>query len=233
MKLSIVIPCYNEAKDIRDHLEKVKAYMAKFDFDYEIIAVNDGSSDNTEEEIGKVKGIIPINYYPNRGKGAAVKEGIKNATGDFVLFMDADLSTDLKAINDTIPLLKNDSIVIATRHHKESIIPIKQPLKRRILSSGCKKIVNMKFRFNVTDTQCGFKAFPTDFARKMIEKQMINGFTFDVEYLYIAKLNNMKIVELPITWRDDRGSTVNSGRTTIRFFKDMRLIKKNKKNYIF
>lgn len=233
MKLSIIIPCYNEEQDIQKTIETVKSYMTKFDFDYELIAVDDGSKDNTYEVISKIKGIKPITYKPNRGKGGAVQEGIRNAEGDFVLFMDADLSTDLKAIDDMMPMLENDAVIVGTRHHKESIVPIKQPLKRRITSKGCRVIVDWKFKFNLTDTQCGFKAFSKDFAKKMVEKQIVYGFAFDVEYLYIAKLNGLKFKELPVTWRDDRGSTVKVFSSTMKFFKDMRLIKKNKTNYIF
>lgn len=233
MKLSIIIPCYNEEESILKTIDTVKDYMSKFDFGYEIIVVDDGSKDKTYDVISKIKGIKAVTYSPNRGKGGAVKEGILNAEGDYVLFMDADLSTDLKAIDELIPMLKEDTIVTGTRHHKDSIIPIKQPLKRRITSKGCRVIVNMKFKFNLTDTQCGFKAFPRDFAKKMVEKQIINGFAFDVEYLYIAKLNGYKFKELPVTWRDDRGSTVKVFKSTLEFFKDMRRIKKNKNNYIF
>ena len=232
-KLSIVIPCYNEGRDIKNNAQKVLEYMSKFDFGYELILVDDGSKDNTLEVISNIKGVLPIGYKPNRGKGGAVKEGILNATGEFVLFMDADLSTDLSAIDALIPLLKEDSVVLGTRHHKDSVIPIKQPLTRQIVSKGCRVVVNNKFKFNVTDTQCGFKAFPTDFAKKMVQKQVTFGFAFDVEYLYIAKLNGLKLVELPIVWRDDRGSTVDVFKTTKQFFKDMKIIKKNKKNYIF
>ena len=232
MKLSIIIPCYNESEDITKNVSKVLDYMKKFDFEYELIVVDDGSKDNTYEVISKIEGIVPLTYQPNRGKGGAVKEGIEHAKGEYVLFMDADLSTDLKAIDELIPLLDPNTVVVGTRHHKDSVMPIKPPLKRRIMSFGCKFIVNHKFHFKSTDTQCGFKAFYTEFAKKMVQKQTIYGFAFDVEYLYIAKLNGVKYLELPVVWRDDRGSTVRAFNSSLNFFKDLRKIKKNKKNYI-
>ena len=90
----------------------------------------------------------------------------------------------------------------------------------------------MKFGFHYSDTQCGFKCIEGEFAQKMIQKQIINGFAFDVEYLYIAKLNKISTYEIPVIWRDDRGSTVSPLKSSIKFFKDMKKIKKNRNNYI-
>lgn len=232
MKLSVIIPCYNEAKDIENKTKIVLEKMRSLSLDYEVILVNDGSKDNTKEIISKIEGAISSGYDVNRGKGGAVKQGILDATGDYVLFMDADLSTDLRAIDTLLPHLGKEKFIIGSRHHKESKIPIKQPLKRRFIGWCCRRLVNFKFHFHYSDTQCGFKCIESNFAKKMVEKQIINGFAFDVEYLYIAKLNGIKVVQIPIIWRDDRGSTVSPLRSSLKFFKDMRLIKKNKKNYI-
>ncbi len=233
MKLSVVIPCYNEAKDIKEKAEIVKNKLSSLSIDTELILVNDGSKDNTQEVINSIPGVVHSGYEINRGKGGAVKQGILDATGDYILFMDADLSTDLKAIDDIIPLLGKESFIIGSRHHKESIIPVKQPAKRRFIGWCCRKLVNGKFHFHYSDTQCGFKCIEAKFAKKMVEKQIINGFAFDVEYLYIAKLNNVNVLQIPVIWRDDRGSTVSPLKSSIKFFKDMKIIKKNKKNYIF
>ncbi len=233
MKLSVIIPCYNEAKDIKEKAEIVKNKLSSLSIHTELILVNDGSKDNTQEVINSIPGVVHSGYEINRGKGGAVKQGILDAAGDYILFMDADLSTDLKAIDDIIPLLGKDNFIIGSRHHKESIIPVKQPAKRRFIGWCCRKLVNGKFHFHYSDTQCGFKCIEAKFAKKMVEKQIINGFAFDVEYLYIAKLNNVNVRQIPVIWRDDRGSTVSPLKSSIKFFKDMKIIKKNKKNYIF
>ena len=91
MKLSIVIPCYNEAQDIAKNVDTVKEYLDSKGFDYELLLVNDGSKDNTKEVIESIPGVVALSYDKNRGKGGAVKYGIENATGDYVFFMDADL----------------------------------------------------------------------------------------------------------------------------------------------
>lgn len=233
MKLSVVIPCYNEAKDIKEKSQIVLTKLNSLNIDYELILVNDGSKDNTKDVINLIPGVVRSGYDINRGKGGAVKQGILDATGDYILFMDADLSTDLSAINTLLPLLGKENFIIGSRHHKDSVIPIKQPAKRRFIGWCCRKLVNAKFHFHYSDTQCGFKCIEAEFAKKMVTKQIINGFAFDVEYLYIAKLNNQNVCQIPVIWRDDRGSTVSPLRSSIKFFKDMKIIKKNKKNYLF
>lgn len=234
MILSVIIPCYNEEKCIKDNVLKVDSFLSKLlsKGDYEIIAVSDGSKDDTLSIIKSIKGIKGIGYTPNRGKGGAVKYGIEHASGDYVLFMDADLSTDLEAIKDVLININKYDVIIGSRHHKKSKIVKKQPLSRVFIGWCCRKLVNMKFHFHLTDTQCGFKAFKTSFAKKMIQKQTINDFAFDVEYLYIASINKQSLLEIPVVWSNDEGSTVSPVKSSIRFFKDMRLIKKNKKNYI-
>lgn len=232
MKLSVVVPCYNEGKDIASKSAIILAKLKDLPIESELILVNDGSKDNTKEEIAKIKGAIASGYDVNRGKGGAVKKGIEDAGGDYILFMDADLSTDLEAIDKLLPLLGKEKFIIGSRHHKDSKLPIKQPLKRRFIGWCCRKLVNMKFKFHYSDTQCGFKCIEAKFAKEMVKVQIVNRFAFDVEYLYIAKLNNIKPVEIPVIWSDDRGSTVSPLKSSIKFFKDMKVIKKNKANYL-
>ena len=233
MKLSIVVPCYNESKDIAKNSEIIKKHLETIKQDYELILVNDGSKDNTKEVIEAIPGVKALSYEPNRGKGGAVKYGIESATGDYVLFMDDDLSTDLEAIDKFLKLAPNYDMVIGSRHAKDSVIKKKQPALRVFIGWCCRKLVNMKFHFKYKDTQCGFKAMRTDVAKKIVAKQVVNNFAFDVEYLYIASLNNLSIYEMGVIWADDRGSTVSPLKSSIKFFKDLSFIKKHKKTYLF
>ena len=233
MKLSIVIPCYNEAKDITSNVNKVKNYLNDKKIDHELILVNDGSKDNTKEVIEAIPGVVALSYDKNRGKGGAVKYGIEHATGDYTLFMDADLSTDISAIEKVIELAPNYDLVIGSRHAEGSVIKKKQPFLRVFIGRCCRLLVKMLFHTKFKDTQCGFKAMRTDVAKQIVEKQLINDFAFDVEYLYIAKLNDLSIYELGITWSDDRGSTVSPIKSSLRFFKDIAKIRSYKKKYFF
>lgn len=233
MKLSIIIPCYNEAQDIYQNAEIVKRYLKEKAIDYELILVNDGSKDNTKQVIESISGVKALSYDQNRGKGGAVKYGIENATGDYILFMDADLSTDISAIEQVVELAPHYDVILGSRHAKGSVIKKKQPALRVFIGWCCRQLVNMKFHTKLKDTQCGFKAMRIDVAKKIVEKQLVNGFAFDVEYIYITKLNNLSMHELGITWSDDRGSTVSPVKSSIRFFKDIHFIKRHRKDYYF
>ena len=233
MKLSIVIPCYNESKDIVKNVEIVKNYLHEKAIDYELILVNDGSKDNTKEVIESIPDAIALSYDVNRGKGGAVKYGIENATGDYVLFMDADLSTDISAIEQVVELAPSYDVILGSRHAKGSVIKKKQPALRVFIGWCCRQLVNLKFHTKLKDTQCGFKAMRTDIAKKIVAKQLVNNFAFDVEYIYIIILNNLSMYELGITWSDDRGSTVSPVKSSIKFFKDLHYIKRNRKHYYF
>lgn len=232
MKLSIIIPCYKEEKDIAKNVAITLSYLKENKIDAEVICVNDGSPDKTGEILSQLDGIKAIGYDTNRGKGGAVKFGIEHATGDYILFMDADLSTKLDAIQEVLANVGKYDMIIGSRHHKDSKIPIRQPWLRRFMGHVCRKVVNRKFKLNLNDTQCGFKAIRLDCAKKIISKQKVNDFAFDVEYIYIAKLLNMSIREIPVTWEDDRGSTVSPIKSSLRFFKDLKVIKKNTKFYL-
>lgn len=233
MQLSIVIPCFNEAKSIKDNiLNRVVPYLKYHQHDYEIIAVNDGSKDQTLDELNSIEGIKVVSYETNKGKGYAVKQGILNASKDYILFMDADLSTDLSAIEYVDKYHKDYDFIMGSRHHKKSNIVKKQPLLRIFIGFCCRKLVNLKFHFHFTDTQCGFKAMNKETANLLANKQLVDNFAFDVEYLYIAKLHNKKIKEIPVKWENDRSSTVSPIKSSIKFFRDLRVIKKHKKDYL-
>lgn len=233
MKYSVIIPCYNEAKDVVKNAEIVKDYLNSKNIDYELLLVNDGSKDNTKEVIESIPGVIALSYDVNRGKGGAVKYGIENATGDYILFMDADLSTDISAIEKVMELAPSYDAILGSRHAKGSIIKKKQPVMRVFIGWCCRILVKMLFHIKLNDTQCGFKAMRIDVARQIASKQLINNFAFDVEYIYMIKLNHLSMYELGITWSDDRGSTVSPIKSSIKFFNDIGFIKRHKKHYYF
>ena len=232
MKLSIIIPCYNEEKDIAKNVDIVLKYLHDNKIKAEVIVVSDGSKDNTYNVIKSIKGIKALGYETNRGKGGAVKYGIEHASGDYILFMDADLSTNLDAIKEVMKNVETYDFIIGSRHHINSKIEVKQPASRRFIGKMCRKIVNHKFHLKLNDTQCGFKAIRLECAKKIIEKQQIENFAFDVEYIYIAKLLNMSMVEIPVRWKDDRTSTVSPLKSSMKFFKDLKRIKKNTDLYL-
>lgn len=143
--------------------------------------------------------------------------------------MDADLSTNLSSIKRAYNI--NSDIVIGSRTHKDSIVKNKK-LSRIIASKISNIIIKLFTGLNQKDTQCGFKMMSKEVADFIASKQIINRWAFDVEYLYIAKLNNIKIYELPVIWQDDKDSKVNILKDSFRFIKELLKIRLNRKNYI-
>lgn len=234
---SIIIPCYNEGNKLINNISKVAEYLDEINFDeYELIIVNDGSTDNTKDICEKISNdydkVRFFSYEKNQGKGEAVRFGIENSMGGYVLFMDADLSTDISTITKVLNLRDNYDVIIGSRRNKDTILVKKQPLVRIISGKCCAIFTNIIVPLHLSDTQCGFKAFEGNFAREMIKKQQLNGFAFDVEYLYMAKLNNKKIAEVAIRWENDEDSKVSLLKSSIRFFSDLFKIRKNKNIYL-
>ena len=234
--LSLIIPCYNEGIKLIKNIDLIKDYLTENNIiDYEIIVVNDGSKDNTlkilNEIIKENCDIKLVSYEKNQGKGHAVKKGIEKSIGDFIIFMDADLSTNLSAINNVLEEMNNYDVIIGSRRHKSSVLVKPQNFTRRFIGNTCSLLTNLIIPLKISDTQCGFKAFNGNFAREMIKKQQLNGFAFDVEYLYMAKLNKQTILEIPIVWENDEDSKVSVVKSSIIFFKDLFRIRKNKLIY--
>ncbi len=228
MKLSIIIPAYNEEKRLPDTFEKVFRFFKKEGVDFEIIAVNDGSTDKTKKIIQdyqtRFRQIRLVDDIKNRGKGHAVKQGVKQATGDLILFTDADLSTPIEEyVKLKESIVQGYDIAIGSRRIKGSDIRIKQPLHRRILGRGFGFITEILLVRGIKDTQCGFKLFRHNIAKRVFQHQRIEGFCFDAEVLFLAKkIMKAKIKELPVRWVNSAAlSKVNAGRETFRMFKDL------------
>lgn len=246
MYLSIILPCFNEGKKLQNNMPKIIDYVINnIKKEFEIIIVNDGSTDDTKKylyEINKsfknyidvpyFKNLEIISYKKNRGKGHAINIGLKAAHGIYSIFMDTDLSTDLSAIKDSLFYLEcGYDCVIGSRKLKDSVLPVARSPFRKALSTFSTILSNIIVPLFIIDTQCGFKAFKTDVLKKyVLEKQIIDKFAFDVEYLYILKLNNIKIKEIPVIWTDDFDSRVGK-LSSLYFILDLFRIRKNKEKY--
>jgi dolichyl-phosphate beta-glucosyltransferase len=223
MKLSIIIPAYNEEKRIGKTLERILEYLHKRIFDYEIIVVDDGSKDKTIEVVSKFKDkrIKILKNIKNMGKGYSIKRGMLEATKDYLLFSDSDLSTPIEELDDFIKYILRYDIIIASRNLKESKIKIKQPKIRQLLGKIFPLFVRLFAIRGIKDTQCGFKLFKKDSAKKIFGKQTIDGFGFDVEILYLAKKYKFKIKEMPVVWVNDMASKVNPFKDSLRMIRDV------------
>lgn len=214
MKITIIIPAYNEERRIGATLEKVLAYLGQKKISFEIIVVDDGSQDKTLEIVRKIDGseIKILENKSNRGKGYSVKRGMLEAQGDWILFTDADLSTPIEELEKFLRH-ENFDILIASRDLPESKLVVPQPWHRKLGGRLINFFVQALILPGIKDTQCGFKLFRQEAAKKIFPKQTIEGFGFDIEILYIARKLGFKIKELPVAW-------LNNPETKVRPIKD-------------
>lgn len=216
MKLSVVIPAYNEEHRIENTLLAVSEFLKKQTFEYEILVINDGSSDGTAAAVLELESSIAnlklIDNKENHGKGWVTKQGMLEASGQVRLFMDADDSTKVDEVIKFLPFFDQGyNIVIGSRRIHGSNIAVKQSSFRDFLGGVFRFIVHTLVPLSVTDSQCGFKAFTDKAALAIFSKQTIFRWAFDVEILALARKEGFKIKEVPITWVNDSESHVKLG----------------------
>ena len=229
MFLSIIIPTFNESKVIEKNLNKIISYFSE-KIDFEIIVVDDGSTDNTLEIISKLnkKKLIVLNNTSNLGKGAALKIGIEKSKGDLILITDADLSTSI----DQFEKLNNKfregyDIVIGSRSTKDAKVLIKQGYLRIAAGKTFNLLIKLILQINFKDTQCGFKLINGMKGREIIKHSIIKKFCIDVEILYLAKKFDLKTYEIGINWINNKDSSVNLIKDSFNMFSDLIKIKIN------
>lgn len=230
VELSVVVPTYNEERRLPPTLVDMIDYLDSRDSSYEIIVVDDGSSDKTSEVVKKFERIRPqvhlIRVPKNYGKGHAVRTGVLNAHGRRILFADADGSTpieELKRLEDA--LLRGASIAIGSRALTSKDTKVVTSWYRKYLGRAFNLCVNAMILPKVADTQCGFKLFSGPCAKFLFERQQSDGFSFDVEILYIARKAGLPIEEVPINWVNIPGSKVSLVLDALRMFRDIFLYK--------
>ncbi len=214
LDLSIVVPAFNEVMRIRSTLEGAVKYFRSLNLDFQIIVVDDGSTDNTAElvtSLSKADSEIELLTYPdNQGKGYAVKFGVLNAKGSKILIMDADGSTPLpEFIKLDQKLDEGFKVAIGSRALFDESSKVKTVWYRRALGRVFNNLVNVILVPGIKDTQCGFKLFTNDLAMQIFPKQTINGFAFDCELLHNCQKLGVDIAEVPINWNNVSGSKVN------------------------
>ena len=235
--LSVIIPAYNEGKRLLPTLSKIYAYLSTKDFPYEIIVVDDGSTDNTLQIIKNFassdKHIILLVNELNRGKGYSVRKGMLSARGEYVFFTDADLSTPIEEIEKCLPHLINGyHVVIGSRSMRGADIIVHQPWYREKMGKIFNFMVNMVLLKGIIDTQCGFKGFKREVVKTVFSRCKIDGFSFDVEALYLSRKYNFKIKEIPIRWENSALSKVSPIKHSLQMFRDLIGIKiKDLKGY--
>lgn len=234
--LSIIIPAYNEEARLLISLIPTIAFLKQQDYSSEIIVVSDGSTDKTkqvaESFINEFQNINILEYFPNKGKGYAVKKGMLSAHGEYRLFMDADYAVPIEFIAPFLSMIKNHyDIVIGSRGLRKAQFESHQPFLREFAAKSFGVLQRMVLNLPFHDTQCGFKLFTKDAAEFIFPKISFNCSYFDAELIYIAYHNKMQIGEIGVRWRHDGVTRLPIGiRRTAELIKKLFYIKSLKCN---
>lgn len=234
MKLSIIIPAYNEADRIVGTLTRTLAYLERQDYPSEVIVVSDGSSDETCRVAGGFQpggnvALKTLEYHPNRGKGYAVRYGMLKGGGDIIMFMDADYSVSIEALEKGLALIREGfDAAIASRTLSDSVVVQHQNFLRELSARLYTLIQNYHLGIRYPDTQCGFKIFTAAAARNLFARQKLDSVIFDPEILWLAKQNGFKVAQFPVVWRHAENSRIqyDSLKKSLFVFQELFRIKK-------
>lgn len=230
--MSLVVPAFNEERRIVASIERVLDFLQSQPYSWELVVVDDGSSDRTLAAAAAVAAeagaaVTLLRNETNSGKGFSVKRGVLAATGRYIFFTDADLSTPVEEVANCLLLLKDADIVIGSRALPESRITVHQPAHREVMGRLFNKCVRLAAAPGIKDSQCGFKGFTRKAAQAVFSRQRLNGFGFDVEVLYIARKLGLRVDEVPISWSNSDSSQVSLLRDGAGMFGDLLRVRLN------
>ena len=228
--LSIIIPAHNEQDRVGPTLERVADYLGEQPYEAEVIVVDDVSADHTGGVVDAFAAQHPafrrLRRDAHPGKGAAVRAGMLEASGDYRLFSDADLSTPIEETAKLLAACEGDyEVAVASRALPESNLAVRQPWFRETMGRTFNLMVQIGAVWGIRDTQCGFKCFRGAVAEELFERMTITGFAFDVEILFLARKRGYRIAEIPVTWINSPKSRVDPIRDSLRMMRDLARIR--------
>jgi dolichyl-phosphate beta-glucosyltransferase len=234
--LSLVVPAYNEEQRLPSTLQKMQSFLSRQSFTFEVLVVDDGSADGTAGVVERAMEGFPrlrLLREPHRGKGHAVRQGMLAATGDCVMFCDADLSMPIEEVTKFPEALRGPYGVAIGSREVAGARRIGEPGHRHMMGRVFNLIVRLLAVPGLQDTQCGFKAFTREATRQIFNRQTLDGFGFDVEVLYIARKQGIDITEIPISWYYCASSRVDPIRDTVRMFKDVLAVRSRDRRGVY
>lgn len=220
--LSIVVPAYQEAERLGPTLARVLGFLREGGRTAEVVVVDDGSTDGTAEVARTfAPAVTLVAYSPNRGKGYAVRQGVLATSGRRVLVSDADLAAPIEEISRLESALPPGGVAIGSRALDERLLGVRQPAYRRLLGRTFNTVLRFLALADIRDTQCGFKLFDGDLARKVFARATVDRFAFDVEILLLARKEGARIAEVPVRWNHVPASRVRVIRDSSRMLFDV------------
>jgi glycosyltransferase involved in cell wall biosynthesis len=222
--LSIVIPAHNEEGRLPRALGQVFAFLDKQTYTSEVVIVENGSSDRTLElahEFARKHSNLIVIHEEQRGKGNAVRRGMLHARGEYRFICDADLSMPIEETSKFIPPAINDFDVAIASREAPGAVRYSEPSYRHLGGRAINLLIRLLILPGLNDTQCGFKCFRADAAAELFQQQTLNGWSFDIEILYLARRKKMRVREIPINWYFDADSKVKAVRDALRMIGDI------------
>jgi len=233
LELSLIIPVFNYEFQLPSNINHVLQELRAGIYSFEIVLVNDGSTDRTAEKMEELSRgnpeVIIINNEQNRGKGYAVKAGMQKARGKYLFFTDVDLPYGIKPVLSGVKVLMETDvdIVLGSRDLPESEDILSYDRRRKLAKSVFSKIVNIFFRLGITDTQCGMKGFSRKAAEDIFSQVTTDGFGFDVEVLFLAGWKKYRIELLPVRLKHSASTTVSLANDSVKMLGSLVRIKMN------
>ncbi|MCB0119910.1 MAG: glycosyltransferase family 2 protein [Anaerolineales bacterium] len=228
--LSIVIPAHNEENRLPRTLEQVFSFLDLQEYTSEVVVVENASADHTLElarEFSKSHPSLMVIHEENKGKGNAVRRGMLEAHGEYRFICDADLSMPIEDLSKFLPPVLNDFDIAIGSREAPGAVRYNEPPYRHIGGRVINLVIRMLILPGLNDTQCGFKCFRAETTESIFHQQTLMGWSFDIELLYLARRNKLKIDEIPIHWYFDPDSKVRAVRDAIRMIGDIFRIHRN------
>lgn len=223
-KVSIILPVYNEESILEYNIKKISDFLDGVNINHELVICDDNSNDNTHNVTKRLRfgdhNLVCLRFHQRIGKGGTIRNALQVASGEILVFMDADLSTNLSHIPKLVKAVeKTKGLVIGVRNGAA-----KRSLSRLFLSIGYNHLVELMFRIGISDTQCGFKGMSVEAAERLFQRVRCNGFLFDTELLVNARRLKIPITIMPVKWEDHRpkgASKVVPFRTVVTMLADL------------
>lgn len=223
-QISIVLPCYNEKELAVEHTREVYSFLKSLEWNFELIVCDDASTDGTAEALGKLTEpeIRVLHYTNGPSRRENLSRALQEAKGEILVYMDMDLSTDLKFLNDIVIPVSDGSYDIAIGSRYQEGAQVKRELLRLVYSKLYNGTIRMLFGSRVLDHQCGFKAFSRDVFHELAkelgyDQKFLRGWFWDAELLIRAQQNELRILEIPVKW-------ISAKKSSFHFFRELKVL---------
>jgi dolichyl-phosphate beta-glucosyltransferase len=219
--LSLVVPAFNEEKIIKESIESILKFLSKKNYSWEVILVDDGSTDKTVRITKTYKRVRVLSLKENMGKGAALRAGVLVARGEYIVFTDADLSVPIHFLDELMGELKDSQVVVGSRRVEGAIIKTHQPFLREMMGRVFTKLTQILIGSSIADFTCGFKGFQAEAGKKLFSLSRINRWAYDSEIIFLAQKLGYKIAQVPVIWENRIDTRVKMGKAAIESLIDV------------